>query len=66
MDMLEEDGEVWWDTRDDGWEHFLEEERVPVSALTPLNAAKHQFMGGVNVLQDFHFAIVKGGAWSAQ
>lgn len=55
-------GEVFWNTDDEGFHQFVERESAPLKALLePIRNAS--IMGGVQMLQIFHFTIVQGGRW---
>ena len=66
METLIDQGEVWWDTRDDAAAALVAREAGVLSRwLTPLDAAHYpgRWHGGLNELQSFHFTIVRGDAW---
>ena len=65
-EMLHQKGEVWWWTNDTRYAHFRAREGVPIERLTAeLHAnATRRFLGGIHMLERFHFTIVRAGAWA--
>lgn len=67
--MLDEQKEVWWDTTDASWSPLIGREQGPLSLLDPLRepaSGCSNWHGGLADLQDFHFSIVRGGAWAGE
>ena len=64
--MLMKLNETCWSTKDDLFHDFVKREAPAIDAqLRPLRQVKNaqDWWGGIHNLQDFHFTIVRGGAW---
>ena len=64
-DMLDRTGQVFFNTEDPAYKGFVDKEQPGLdSKLAPLRRRKGvNWFGGVNQLQDYHFAVVRGGGW---
>jgi len=64
------DHEVQWGTTDPLWKCYRRAEEGPLDMLRPLkqlrtaHGKRPSWHGGVNDLEEFHFSIVAGSAWS--
>lgn len=63
MKMLTERNEIVWDTTNKNFSTYIDQEAAALTQLKPLADIQGRWYGGVNMLEKFHFAIVKGDAW---
>ena len=64
--MLDRTQQVWWQTSDPWFRDFLCREQAPLHLIAHLVPYRGRWMGGVNHLEVFDFAIVRGGAWTGE
>tara|TARA_B110001452_G_scaffold57670_1_gene44726 strand:+ start:4261 stop:5370 length:1110 start_codon:yes stop_codon:yes gene_type:complete len=62
--MLDRTNQIWWQTSDPWFRDFLCREEAALELIAPLTQYRGRWMGGVNHLEVFDFAILRGGAWS--
>ena len=63
--MLARTGQVWFNTEDAAYAEFIKKEQPGLgSKLAPLRGRRGlEWFGGVDALERYHLAIVKGGGW---
>jgi hypothetical protein len=64
--MLDRTRQIWWQTSDPWFRDFLCREQAPLHLIAHLVPYRGRWMGGVNHLEVFDFAIVRGGAWTGE
>ena len=62
--MMDQTKQVWWQTSDPWFRNFLCREEAALQLIAHLVPYKGRWMGGVNHLEVFDFAVVRGGAWA--
>ena len=66
-DMLDRGNETWWETSDALYARYRDAETAMLDVLLrPLRQLGRRIFGGIDRLDEFHLAIVKGGAWEGR